>query len=117
MNNPVFAGDVNGDGIDDVIVQWTSYESYRQLMVYTGTSSGVFNASVNYNTGNIHDSSLFLTRQYVADINGDGLCDFIAEWANKTSYKDTLYIYRGTSEGSFRSPSVCPIDANYYTYY
>lgn len=34
-----------------------------------------------------------------------------------TSYKETLYIYRGTSGSTFRSPSVCPIDANYYTYY
>lgn len=117
MNNPVFAGDVNGDGIDDVIVQWTSSASYRQLMVYTGSSTGVFNESVNFNTENVHDSSLFLTRQYIADINGDGMCDFIAEWANKTTYKETLYVYRGTDEGSFRSPSVSPIDANYYTYY
>ena len=53
-NDPILIGDVNGDNIDDVIVEYSS-GSYRTFNVYSGTSSGSFAAKVITTTNNVRD--------------------------------------------------------------
>ncbi len=45
-SDPAFAGDFNGDGRDDFIVRWKSYDGRVCFLTYPGTASGGFSAAV-----------------------------------------------------------------------
>ena len=115
-DDPIYTGDVNGDGCADVIVHWTS-SGIRQLLVYTGTSSGNFNSGVNLNTGSQHTSD-YTSRMLVGDINGDSRSDFIVEWTAESDYfkTESIYVYRGTAGGSFLGRIHTVTAVKYYYY-
>lgn len=97
--DPVFVGDVNGDGRDDLIVHWTSSAGKRQLLVYTANSNGTFNSGVNFATTNNNNPLLYSGRFFVADVDGDGREDFIVKWRNGDNI--AFLTYKGTSTGTF----------------
>jgi len=98
--DPVFVGDVNGDGRADMIVHWAS-GGRRQLLVYTAKGDGSFNEGVNLDSANRHDSGRWPCKFFVADVNGDGRADFIVHWrAEDTGNRNNL-VYLGQKNGTF----------------
>lgn len=100
--DPVFVGDVNGDGRSDMIVHWVNDSGYRQFLIYTANSDGTYNTPIRQSTGEYHDPSEFAETMFVSDVNGDGKDDFIVKL--KGYYDGVEFMtYLGTSDGSFTS--------------
>lgn len=99
--DPVFVGDIDGNGRADMIVHWTSSSGSRQLLTYKANSNGTYNSGVNYSTSNSHNPSVYAGTFLVADINGDGRDDFIVKWKNGGDIN--FLTYRGTASCSFSS--------------
>ncbi len=97
--DPIFAGDVNGDGRSDVTVHWVN-NGKRQLLVYAANANGAYSATgVNYASTNSHDPAVYAGSFFVGDVNGDGRDDFIVKW--KSSNNVRFLTYCGTASGSF----------------
>lgn len=97
-SDPVFMDDVNGDGIDDLVVHWAA-ESKRQLLTYTSSGSGTFNTPVNLSTANTHDASLYPSKLMLGDATGDGKADFVVMWKNADG-KRCILQYKGTTNSA-----------------
>lgn len=87
----VGAGDLDGDGIGDLLAQDKANTLYR----YSGTGKGTFSARVKLfaNWGSSYNAVVG-----VGDLNGDGRCDLVAR---DTAGK--LYRQYGDGKGSFGS--------------
>lgn len=98
VDDPVFVGDINGDGRSDMIVHW-ELNGYRQFLIYTAKNDGTYNTAIRQTTSNQHNPVQFAGSFYVADVNGDGRDDFIVKWRNGSSINYLTYL--GTASGSF----------------
>ena len=98
-SDPVFVGDINGDGLSDMIVQWANENKKRQLLIYIANADGTYNEGVNRATDNSQDPTVYAGAFFVADVNGDGRDDFIVKWRNGS--KTEFLTYRGTADGTF----------------
>ena len=78
-SDPVFVGDISGDGRSDMIVHWANADNARQLLTYKATSSGTYSAGVNYSASNTHNPNMYAGTFLVDDVNGDGRDDFIVK--------------------------------------
>lgn len=91
--------DVNGDGLTDYVVVWSS-NGRRQLATYLAKSDGTFHEYIN--TGSlghfIKDSNGIDTGSF-ADINGDGMSDYVVIW--NSSGKRQLATYLANRNGTF----------------
>jgi len=90
----VFTGDLNRDGILDLVVGETAaWPHPGDLAVMIGNGDGTFQPAQTYNTGGKGESP-FLT---VADANSDGKLDILIAHGN------TLAVLLGKGDGTFRS--------------
>ena len=106
------AGDVNGDGIDDLIIASSNIESASEIYVVFGNSEGF---SANFNLGELDGSNGFVissTEQFdvfsttvsgAGDINGDGFDDLIIgttgfSLGSTNNSAGTSYVLFGSSE-------------------
>lgn len=111
--NPARAGDVNGDGLDDVILDenWyqeqTIYQYYGESYVVFGKASGVAvelsEVATDDNTAGFRINQTnhqWMGRRTSAagDVNGDGLDDLIVE--DVEAYPEESYVVFGKSSGS-----------------
>ena len=96
--DPVFVGDVNGDGRADMIVHWEN-GGYRQLLIYPANADDTYGSPIRYSTSNQHNPNMFAGTFLVADVNGDGRDDFIVKWRNGSNTE--FLTYCGTAGGSF----------------
>lgn len=104
------AGDVNGDGFDDVIVgahQFTNDQSDEgRAFLYFGSASGP-SAVANWTSEGNQANAQFGYRVSAADVNGDGFHDVIVGaryWDNGQTDEGRAYVYLGSSSG----PSLVP---------
>lgn len=112
-SDPVFVGDINGDGRSDMIVQW-SLNGYYQFLIYTANANGSYNAAVRLSTSIAYDLNTYAGTYRVADVNGDGCDDFIIKYKNGNS--NAFLTLRGTSSGSFM-PTIRTIPTTSIPYY
>ena len=94
------AGDFNGDGINDIVFQW-SPNAYRYLSSFLAQTTGAFTTST-YPTGHTNSYSSYPIRVFIADIDGDNLDDFIVEFCDyQSSYSEIVYVYRGKNASPY----------------
>ncbi len=99
------AGDVNGDGYDDVIVGASEYNNGQngegRAFVYHGSASGL-STTANWTAEGDHISAQFGNSVGTAgDVNGDGYDDVIVGAGNAAhgSSQDGAFVYHGSAGG------------------
>ena len=109
-----YAADFNGDGIDDIVTfPYNSSDNITWTCLY-GNGDGTFSP---LNTS--YDAKIYgrnISRIRLCDLNGDGLCDLLAETQEvlyNSYYKLRIYAYIANDNGSGFTG---PIDIkNYYS--
>jgi len=103
------AGDVNGDGYDDIIVGAYTYDagteqSVGKAYVYHGTAM-VVNVNPNWTAiGAVGDDQFGAAVGTAGDVNGDGYDDIIVG-ASPGGTPDKVYVYAGSSDGLGGTPT------------
>ncbi|MGA2712260.1 MAG: VCBS repeat-containing protein [Bryobacteraceae bacterium] len=100
FREPVSAGDLNGDGIADLVF---SNRLAQGISIYLGNGDGTFRAS-----GSLAARDA-VSAVRIADLDGDGFPDILATVWRRTSGE--LWIFPGSGNGAFRSP--VPIRTGY----
>jgi hypothetical protein len=105
------AGDVNGDGYDDVIVgaRWYSHGQTHegQARVYYGTATGVSPTPAWSREGNLSDIEFGRSVCTAGDVNGDGYSDIIVgvyAYFNGEMEEGAAYVFHGSAAGLPEAP-------------
>ena len=111
------AGDVNGDGYDDVIINSGAPGMYnRTAWVYHGSSSGLGSSYAWKNIGPEYRENFAKWIATAGDVNNDGYDDVIigAPYAyNGTEFwVGKVYVYHGSSSGLSTNPSWTVVGEN-----
>lgn len=108
-NGPLgyYAGDVNGDGCSDIIVENNLTNGLVSYYIYCGSSSGLGSASSNFLTSK-YKEIIYWNIAAAGDVNSDGYADIIVTASNDYSYnekgesiylKAAILIYLGSASG------------------
>ncbi len=98
------AGDVNGDGYDDVIVGARGYSSNAgRVYVYLGSASGVSNAPATTLTGEDAHDYFGGSVSAAGDLNGDGYDDVIVGADRHGGSTGRAYVYLGSTDGTLET--------------
>jgi hypothetical protein len=106
------AGDVNGDGFDDVLIGAPKYDNGQvnegRAYLFLGGSSGVA-ATPQWTAEGDQDSCSFAAAVATAgDVNGDGFDDIVVGaplYDNGQTNEGRAYVYQGSSSGLATSPA------------
>ena len=94
------AGDVNGDGYDDVIVGGDQYKEFTgRVYVYLGSYSGLGDSPTFVATGEDVNNHYGYAVGTAGDINGDGYDDVIVGAYHHANFQGRAYVYIGSSDG------------------
>ena len=106
------AGDVNGDGYDDVIIGAPN-DSYGQTaegraFVYLGSGSGLSTTPVWFGEGNQVSAGFGYSAATAGDVNGDGYSDIVVgafDYDNGQTDEGMVYLYYGSASGVLPTPA------------
>lgn len=112
------AGDVNNDGIDDIIAGAIGYQSYKgKCYLYFGTASGLSNSFVwSYSGENTNDYFGFCVSS-AGDLNGDSYDDVLISTDGYNGNTSKAYIFYGNSTGLSTSINWQATDGSSNSYY
>ncbi len=107
------AGDVNGDGYDDVVVGAYGYNSSTgRVYVYLGSASGVATAASTTLTGASAGINYGNSVAGAGDVNRDGYDDVIVGAPYFLSYTGRAYVYLGSGSGLSTAASTTLTEAS-----
>lgn len=118
------AGDVNGDGYDDVLVADNAFDNERgKVYLYHGTPAGLEaepawemegeNETVGYDPGDLFGSGM----ASAGDVNGDGFDDVVVTAPEYDWVEGKAYLYLGSVNGLGASPAWTKTGVEYEHYY
>jgi hypothetical protein len=94
------AGDVNGDGYDDVIVGADRYKEFTgRAYVYPGGPSGLSASPVLTATGETVNNHFGYAVGAAGDVNGDGFDDVVIGAYHHGNFRGRVYVYAGRASG------------------
>jgi hypothetical protein len=92
---PIAIGDVDGDGLADLISPFAERPSDGSLAFFPGDGTGAFGPAVPVLWFGV------VAQFALADVDGDGALDMVVA----TGSPPTLHVSRGVGDGSFESPT------------
>lgn len=105
------AGDVNGDGFDDVLIGHTGLSNPEagegRVYVYLGSATGLQDLPVWTYENNVSGTELGESVASAGDVNGDGFSDMIVggfRYSNPDVREGVVYLFLGSASG----PSLTP---------
>lgn len=100
------AGDVNGDGYDDILIGFQGYRVNNTVigsaLAYYGGPNGIADTIGWWEEGDQFSSAFGISVNTAGDVNGDGFDDVIV---GASAFRDTvsgqgkIYVYYGSSQG------------------
>jgi len=94
------AGDVNGDGYDDVIVGAQACDNWTgRVYVYAGSPSGVGATPIFTAGGEGPSNSFGRSVGSAGDVNGDGYSDVVVGAHGYGDFQGRIYVYTGSADG------------------
>jgi hypothetical protein len=94
------AGDVNGDGYDDVVVGAQAYDNWTgRVYVYPGSPSGVGATPIFTAGGEGPSNSFGRSVGAAGDVNGDGYSDVVVGAHGYGDFRGRIYVYAGSADG------------------
>ncbi len=105
------AGDVNGDGYDDVIIGASGYDSgslnaVGRVVIHHGSASGVSSSANLTLTGSAAVDRLGCSVSGAGDVNGDGYDDVIIGAYGHAIFIGRAYVHHGSASGLGIAPSL-----------
>ncbi len=100
------AGDVNGDGYDDVLVAASGYANNAgRVFLYLGSPNGISATPVMTYTGE-NPGDYMNTASAAGDINNDGYDDVVISARHFDSSRGKVYVYYGSPAGLAQTPAL-----------
>jgi hypothetical protein len=101
---PLAIGDLNGDGIPDLVIQSPAVAGVAPgTAIYAGNGDGTFHSSPLYTTPAL-PASATVTSAVIGDVNGDGHPDLILQYQTP-NLTTAISVYLGDGNGNFTPDS------------
>ncbi len=99
------AGDVNGDGYDDIVVGAYHYKNFTgRVYIYTGNADGLSAAPFAILTGETQNIYFGRSVGTAGDVNGDGYDDIILGAQAFDNWTGQVFVFAGSPNGVSATP-------------